>query len=93
MGNFLSKQNPQSPWFCSADIIYFLARTCLKSAKESFQEERQFEVKYLIEAAKGGFNAVKVVTVPRFPPANINKHQKFPPEIQNKKDLSTWMYS
>merc|ERR1711944_21295 len=82
--NFL-KQNPQSPWFCSADIIYFLARTCVKSAKESFQEERHFEVKYLIEAAKGGFNAVKVVTVLRFPPANINKHQIFPRRSKTKK--------
>ena len=44
--------------------------------KESFLEERHFEVKYLFEASKGGFHAVKVVTVPRFPPANINKHQK-----------------
>ena len=41
--------------------------------KEAFQEERHFEVKYLFEASKGGFHAVKVVTVPRFPPANTDK--------------------
>ena len=39
-----------------------------------YKEARGLEVPNLLVAAKGGFNAVEFVTVPRFPPANTNKH-------------------
>jgi len=56
----LSKQNPQSPWFCRSDIIHFVARNHFILPQELLQEQRDLEVKSLFEAAKGGLMRLRL---------------------------------
>jgi len=60
MGKHLSKQNPQSPWFCRSDKTNFVARNHFILPQELFQEQRDLEVKNLFEPAKGGLTRLRL---------------------------------
>ena len=73
---FLSKQNPQSPWYFSADSLCLGGKLFPKTSDFVYQIQ-DLGASSPPQSRQGRVHTVKLVTVPEIPPANTNLQNSF----------------